>query len=110
MKLRTWAATALLAGGLTLAGAPTVSAECHEGAVDAANFFVDGELDVNAYLAAVQAALEACAGPGVPGTPGLPSTGSNSSALLPIAVGLTAVGGAVAATAGVRRRSTTIRG
>ena len=98
----------VIAGGLSLTGGAVASADCHDDAVDASDFFVDGELDISAYLAAVEAALAACAptapGVGAPGA-GLPSTGANTSALLPIALGLTAVGGAAVVSTGVRRRS-----
>jgi LPXTG-motif cell wall-anchored protein len=94
----------VIAGGLSLTGGAVASADCHDDAVDATDFFVDGELDISAYLAAVEAALAACA-PTAPGV-GLPATGANTSALLPIALGLTAVGGAAVVSTGVRRRST----
>lgn len=79
----------LMAVGLSLAaGSSHVSAVCTPAAVSANDFIVGGQVDLNAYLAAVQSANAACA-------PALPKTGSESSSLLPIALGLAAVGGSV---------------
>lgn len=103
MKARTLAAMALFAGALAVSGGSVATADCVPEEVDAAAFFVDGELDLEAYLAAVAAANAACA---PSGGGALPSTGANTSALLPIALGLTALGGAAVATSTVRRRST----
>lgn len=104
MKMKILFAGAIIAGGLSLGGSAGVSADCHEGTVVATNFVVGGVLDINAYLAAVQAALASCS-PG-PSLVGLPATGANTSGLLPIALGLTAVGGAAVVSTSVRRRST----
>ncbi len=102
MKIKTATASVLFLGALTFAGgASNVSAQCVPAKVTADSFFVGGVLNVNAYLAAVQAANAACA-PG--GT--LPDTGTDASVLLPVALGLVAVGGASLATANSRRRST----
>lgn len=103
MKIKTVAASALFAAVLTVAGgASAVNAQCTPATVTATDFFVGGVLDVNAYLAAVQAANAAC----VPGGGALPATGGDVSHLLPIALGFIAVGGASLATANNRRRLT----
>ncbi len=94
---RLFFAGSLMSIGVALAaGSSDVSAVCTPAAVSATDFIVNGEVDLNAYLAAVQSANAAC-------SPNLPATGSESSSLLPIAIGLAAVGGSVAVTA--RRRA-----
>jgi LPXTG-motif cell wall-anchored protein len=103
MKIKTVTASALFVAALTIAGgASAVNAQCTPATVTADDFFVDGVLNVNAYLAAVQAANAACA----PGGGALPATGGDASHLLPIALGFVAVGGASLATANNRRRLT----
>ena len=107
MKIKTMTASVLFASALTFAGgASTVNAQCVPATVTADSFFVNGVLNVNAYLAAVQAANAACAPGGGGGGGGLPATGGDASHLLPIALGFVAVGGAVLATANNRRRLT----
>lgn len=109
MNLKTWTGAVVLAGGLALgAGTLTAGAQtCVPPTVDAADYFVNGELDVAAYAAAVAAANAVCAGTGSGGGTTLPATGSDNSTLLPVAVGLTALGGALVVSTAVRRRSTT---
>ncbi len=102
MKVKTFAASVLVAGSFIFAGATSnVNAQCVPATVTADSFFVGGVLNVNAYLAAVQAANAACAPGGA-----LPDTGTDALVLLPVALGLVAVGGASLATANSRRRST----
>lgn len=98
MKIKMVAASALSAAALTFGGVSAVSAQCTPATVSANGFFVDGVLNINAYLAAVQAANAACSPGG-----NLPATGGDSSSLLPIALGFVAVGGASLATAKKRR-------
>lgn len=118
MKAKQRVASAVLAGGLVLGagglviGGSVASAQapCVPATVDATQFVEDGELDLNAYLAAVQAANQVCAGGAERGTGAnrsgaLPRTGANQSSMLPIAAGLVAVGGAALASSAVRRRS-----
>lgn len=110
MNLKTWTGAVVLAGGLALgAGTLTAGAQtCVPPTVDAADYFVNGQLDVAAYAAAVAAANAVCAGTGSGGgVTTLPATGSDNSTLLPVAVGLTALGGALVVSTAVRRRSTT---
>lgn len=97
-----------VAGALSLGGPAVASAQstCVPEEVDANDFIVNGELDLAAYLAAVEAANAACAQGGDGGT--LPSTGSDPSALLTIAIGVSAVGAAAFGTAYLRRRSSAV--
>jgi len=68
-------------------------------AIDAADYTVDGTFDVDAYLAALAAALEACDGD-------IPQTGnSDFSQVLTLAVGISSVGLIVAVPAIRRRRA-----
>ena len=102
-----WLASAMLVGGITLFAGTIASAQdtCVPAEVDATDFFVDGELDLDAYLAAVEAANAVCSAGEEADGGALPRTGSNASDLVPIAVGLTVVGSAAVATSVVRRRS-----
>jgi LPXTG-motif cell wall-anchored protein len=101
MQLKPWAASILFVGALALAGGgANAAAPCVPEPVSALDFVVDGEVDLAAYLAAVAAANAACAPSG-----GLPRTGANTSTLVPLAMGLTALGGAAVATTAVRRRA-----
>jgi hypothetical protein len=66
-------------------------------AINAADYTVDGTFDVDAYLAALAAALAACDGD-------IPKTGnSDSSQILTLALGLSSVG-LILAVPTVRRR------
>ena len=68
-------------------------------AINAADYTVDGTFDVDAYLAALAAALAACDGD-------IPQTGnSDSSQILTLALGLSSVGLIVAVPAIRRRRA-----
>lgn len=84
-----------MAVGLSLAAGGSHVSACTPAAVSANDFIVGGQVDLNAYLAAVQSANAVCA-------PNLPKTGSESSSLLPIALGLAAVGGSVVVTGRLR--------
>lgn len=107
-SLTKFALATALVGGVAFGTVTNVSAaaeeECVPEAVDAADYFVDGELDLEAYLAAVAAANAACEEAAAPGGGGfLPATGSESSNLLPFGVTLVGVG-AAAVIAGRQRR------
>ena len=112
MQTTRWLVSAVFVGGLTLLGSGTAAAQdtCVPAEVDATDFFVDGELDLDAYLAAVEAANAACAAGEEADGGALPRTGSNTSDLIPIAVGLTVVGSAAVATSVARRRSANTTG
>lgn len=67
--------------------------------IDASDYILDGTFDVDAYLAALAAALAACDGD-------IPKTGnSDSSQILTLALGLSSIGLIVAVPAIRRRRA-----
>lgn len=107
-----WIQAAVVSGTMTL-GAVAVgstpvlgaSSGCVPAAVDASQFIVGGQFNLASYAAAVAAANLACSsGPGGPGGGDLPATGSDSSTILQMALGVTALGAAAVGTAAVRRR------
>lgn len=71
-----------------------VAAECVPKEVDISEFIVDGEPDLEAYLAAVAAANAVCGA-------NVPSTGSDVTDMLPFGVALIGAGGLAF---GLRRR------
>ena len=110
-----WIQAAMVSGTLTLgtvAFGSTVALGAANGCVPAAvnpsQFVVGGQFDLASYAAAVAAANLACSGaPLVGGNvsgAGLPTTGSDSSTILQVALGMTALGAAAVGTAAVRRR------
>jgi LPXTG-motif cell wall-anchored protein len=106
-SLTKFALATALVGGVSFGMATNVSAaaeECVPEEVDASEYFVDGELDLEAYLAAVAAAAAECEETAAPGGGNfLPATGSESSNLLPFGVTLVGVG-AAAVIVGRQRR------
>ena len=91
-------AVILFAGAVVFGGFNQAHAEdpCVSANVVATDFIVNDAIDFAAYFAAVEAANALCAP--------IPATGSDSSVMLQLGVGLVAVGAAMAGTATIRRR------
>jgi LPXTG-motif cell wall-anchored protein len=87
---------------------PTSSASAAAPTCDAASFTVNGEFDIDGYLACLAGAGAPGIDAPVTGGTGLPSAGSDVAQIVALAVGLLIIGAGISLSSARRRRSLSV--